>query len=242
MLRVSVFLLAGAAATSGCALGAGANASTASAATPAAGASDAAAGQSVAPPPRPPLRNPDIVLSDSGTADVRGQRVTFDGVIEGLAWPSLDKALRARTSSDVVAIRVARNVTVLDVLRAAWTVRANDVEVQTPDESGRLEAASLGARASRNSGPGCHVAVFLRPDGSLRVATPGGPREVAGDRASDQLARSLAAENARCPIKYVAFGAESDQAPWGLVFDVLATVDRAKSAGSARYVLAQAMH
>jgi hypothetical protein len=35
----------------------------------------------------------------------------------------------------------------------------------------------------------------------------------------------------------VAFGAESPQAPWGPVFDVLLAVDRAKSAGDARYVL-----
>jgi hypothetical protein len=182
------------------------------------------------------------VLSETGAADVRGVRVTFDGLAEGLAWPSLDRALGVRVPGATVTIRVARGVAVLDVLRAAWTVRFNDVEVQTPDDAGRLEAANLGARASRASNPGCHLAVFLRPDGSLRVATPGGPREVTGDRPSEQLARSLAFESAKCPIKYVAFGAESDQTSWGPVFDVIAAVDRAKSAGATRYVLAQAMH
>jgi hypothetical protein len=241
MLRAFVLML-GAAGASGCAMGGGVNATAASAASLPPSGSDAPSTGVTLASPRPPPRNPDIVLSGSGVADVRGQHVTFDGVNEGLAWPSLDKALGARAPSDTVAIRAARNVAVIDVLRAAWTVRTNDVEVQTPDESGRLEAASLGARATRTSGPGCHVAVFLRPDGSLRVATPGGSREVTADHPPDQLARSLAAENARCPIKYVAFGAESDQAPWGPVFDVLAAVDRAKSAGGARYVLAQAMH
>jgi hypothetical protein len=84
--------------------------------------------------------------------------------------------------------------------------------------------------------------VFVRPDGSLRVAAPGGPRTIDPDRAADVLARSLEQEQARCAIKYVAVGAESDQSPWGPVFDVLATVDRGKSAGDARYVLGQAMH
>jgi hypothetical protein len=234
MVRASLLFFAGASGVSACAYGAGAS----SAPPPSGSAPPAVATE--APPPA--LRAPDIVLSGTGTADVRGTRVTFDGVAEGLAWPSLDKALGARTPGATIAIRVARTVAVLDVLRAAWTVRANDVELQTLDDSGRLEAANLGARASRASNAGCHLAVFLRPDGSLRVATPGGPREVTGDRPQEQLARSLAFESTKCPIKYVAFGAESDQAPWGPVFDVMAAVDRAKSAGATRYVLAQAMH
>jgi hypothetical protein len=234
MVRATLFLLAGASGVAACAYGAGAN----SAAAPSGPAPAAAATE--APPPA--LRAPDIVLSESGAADVRGTRVTFDGLAEGLEWPSLDKALGARAPGATIAIRVARTVAILDVLRAAWTVRANDVQLQTPADSGRLEAANLGARASRASNPGCHLVVFLRPDGSLHVATPGGPRDVTGDRSPEQFARSLAFERARCPIKYVAFGAESDRAPWGPVFDVMAAVDRARSAGPARYVLAQAMH
>ena len=100
-------------------------------------------------------------------------------------------------------------------------------------------------RARRDGAPpssGCHLAVFLRPDGALRVAAPGGPREVRGEHAAESLARSLADERAKCPIKYIAFGAESDAAPWGPVFDVVLAVDQQKSAGDARYVLGQALH
>jgi hypothetical protein len=63
---------------------------------------------------------------------------------------------------------------------------------------------------------------------------------VGGDRAAESLARSLEQERAKCPIKYVAFGAETDEGPWGPVFDVILAVDRARSAGDARYVLGQA--
>jgi hypothetical protein len=84
--------------------------------------------------------------------------------------------------------------------------------------------------------------VFLQANGTLRVAAPGGPREVGGEHPAASLARSLAEERAKCAVKYVAFGAESDASPWGPVFDVVLAVDQEKSAGDARYVLGQAMH
>jgi hypothetical protein len=186
---------------------------------------------------------PDVELRDPHVAIVHGQSVPFDGIAEGLVWPALEKALGARRSGDVVTLQVARNVPVEDLLRAAWTARLADLHVQSADATGTLHAVELGARRDgAPSAPGCHLAVFLRPDGSLRIAAPGGPREIAADRAARTLARSLAYERARCPIKYVAFGAESDAAAWGPVFDVMLAVDAEKSAGDARYVLAQAMH
>lgn len=201
---------------------------------------DPASGQGAAPGPAP-----DIVLSDRDRALAEGQGIAFDGIAEGLAWPSLGKALAARPAagSAVVTIQADRNVRVLDVLRAAWTVRDRPVLLQTFDAAAVLRAAPLGAKVVSAAGPasGCHVAVFVRPDGSLRVAAPGGPREITGEHAADALARALEAERATCPIRYVAFGAESDDAPWGTVFDVILAVDRGKSAGDARYVLGQAM-
>ncbi len=196
--------------------------------------------------PLPVPAAPDIELRERDKALARGRLVEFDGVAEGLAWPSLEKALSSgRTPGGVVTIQADRAVRVLDVLRAAWAARDGAVLVQTPDGSGVLRVESLGPKGPRppDAGAACHLAVFLRPDGSLRVAAPGGAREIAGDRAPDVLARSLEAERAACPMRYVAFGAESDEAPWGPVFDLIAAVDRDKSAGSgARYVLGQAMH
>lgn len=191
----------------------------------------------------PIAAQPDVELRDGHVAVVGGKSVTFDGVPEGLAWPALARALGPRKAGDVVSIQVARALPVQDLLRAAWTVRAADVRVQSPDAAGVMRAVEL--RARRDGAPaasGCHLAVFLRADGSLRVAAPGGPRDVGGENAAERLARSLEDERAKCPIKYVAFGAESDASPWGPVFDVVVAVDRARSAGDARYVLGQAMH
>jgi hypothetical protein len=209
------------------------------------------AGSAVVPSPVPAISvaaplpiapNPEIDLIARDDARVRGHQVAFDGIPEGLAWPSLDSALGPRPPGGVVTLQAARDVRVVDVLRAAWTVRAGDLRVQTPDESGVMRVAELGARRTTSPAvPGCHLAVFLRPDGSLRIAAPGGPRELGGDRAAESLARSLEQERAKCPIKYVAFGAETDEGPWGPVFDMILAVDRARSAGDARYVLGQAM-
>jgi hypothetical protein len=191
----------------------------------------------------PPSNAPDIDLRAPSAAVVHGQPVAFDGLAEGLAWPALEKAIGARAPGQTLSLQVARGEPTIDVLRAAWTLRTSDLRVQTQDAGGELRVVEL--RAKRDGAPpvaGCHLAVFVRLDGSLRVAAPGGPRAIDPDHAADTLARSLELERARCPIKYLAVGSESDQAPWGRVFDVLATVDRAKSAGDTRYVLGQAMH
>lgn len=195
--------------------------------------------------PLPVAATPDIDLRERDRALARGRLVEFDGVAEGLAWPSLEKALSSGHSpGGGVTIQADRAVRVLDVLRAAWAARDGVVLVQTPDAAGVLSVEPLGPKGPRPpDAAACHLAVFLRPDGSLRVAAPGGATEIAGDQAVDVLVRSLEAERASCPIRYVAFGAESDDAPWGPVFDVIAAVDRDKSAGSgARYVLGQATH
>jgi hypothetical protein len=203
-------------------------------------AGESTAGQSPSPA-LPVAAQPDVELRSGHVAVVGGRSVAFDGIAEGLAWPALARAVGPRKAGDVVSIQVARDVPVQDLLRASWTLRAADVRIQSPDAGGVLRAIEL--RARRDGTPsGCHLAVFLRPDGSLRVAAPGGPRDVSGENPAQRLARSLEDERSKCPIKYVAFGAESDAASWGPVFDVVVAVDRAKSAGDARYVLGQAMH
>ncbi len=184
----------------------------------------------------------DVELREPGAAIVHGTAVPFDGIEEGLAWPALDKALPPRKSGDVLTVQVARGVPTLHLLRAAWTLRKADLHLQSMDVSGTLHAVEVKARRDGPALPGCHLAVFLRPDGSLRVASPGGPVVLSGDDPPAILAASLAAEQAKCPIKYVAFGGESDSAPWGPLFDVMLAVDGPKAAGDARYVLGQAMH
>jgi hypothetical protein len=180
------------------------------------------------------IREPNAVI-------VHGAPIGFDGIPEGLAWPSLEKVLGRPGPGQVVSIQVARGVPIQTLLRAAWIARGADVHVQSLDAAGVLRAVELRARRESTIS-GCHLAVFVRPDGSLRIAAPGGPRELNGDDPAAILARSLDEERAKCPLAYVAFGAESQSAPWGPVFDVLVAVDRAKSAGDARYVLAQAIH
>jgi hypothetical protein len=196
------------------------------------------------PPPLPIAPQPDVELADPHVAVVSGQRVPFDGLVEGLEWPALARAVGPRKAGDVVTIQASRDVPVQDVLRAAWTARVADVHLQSKDGSGAMHAVELRAKreGASSAAATCHLAVFRRDDGSLRVAAPGGPREIGGDRPAETLARSLDEERRKCPIKYVAFGAESDAAAWGPVFDVLVAVDRARSAGDARYVLGQAMH
>ena len=184
----------------------------------------------------------DVELSEPGVAVVHGARVAFDGIEEGLAWPSLAKALPHPKSGDVLTLQIARGLPTIHLLRAAWTLRQADLHLQSLDANGTLHAVELKARRDGPVLPGCHLAVFLRPDGSLRVASPGGPVVITGSDPGAILARSLEAERAKCPIKYIAFGAESDTAPWGPTFDVILAVDAAKSAGDARYVLGQAMH
>ena len=184
----------------------------------------------------------DVELPAPSAAVVHGTPVTFDGIEEGLAWPALDKALPPRKTGDVLVVQVARGVPTIQLLRAAWTLRKADLHLQSLDAAGTLHAVEIKARRDGPTQPGCHLAVFLSPDGSLRVASPGGPVVIKGDDPPASFAASLAAEQAKCPIKYVAFGAESDSAPWGPVFDVMLAVDGQKAAGDARYVLGQAMH
>jgi hypothetical protein len=184
----------------------------------------------------------DVELREPGAAIIHGTAVTFDGIEEGLAWPSIDKALPPRKTGDVLTLQVARGVPTIHLLRAAWTLRKADLHLQSLDASGTMHAIEIKARRDGPTQPGCHLAVFLRPDGSLRVASPGGPVVIGGDDPASSFAASLAAEQAKCPIKYVAFGAESDSAPWGPIFDVMLAVDGQKAAGDARYVLGQAMH
>jgi hypothetical protein len=201
-----------------------------------------------APPPALVVAaQPDVEIREPGAALIHGTtRIAFDGVEEGLAWPSLDKALPPRKPGDVLTVQVQRSVPLIHLLRAAWTLRQADLHLQSQDSGGAMHAIEFRARSDgAPAANGCHLAVFLRPDGSLRVAAPGGPTVVTGDdpaRAAASLARSLADARAQCPIRYVAFGAETDAGPWGPVFDVVLAVDAAKSAGDARYVLGQAMH
>lgn len=200
------------------------------------------------PPAAPPVSalpvstQIDVELREPGAAIVHGTPVKFDGIEEGLAWPALDKALPPRKTGDVLTVQVSRGLPTIHLLRAAWTLRKADLHLQSLDASGSMHALEVKARREGPTLPGCHLAVFLQPDGSLRVASPGGPVVIRGDDAASSLAASLAAEQAKCPIKYVAFGGESDGAPWGPIFDVMLAVDGSKAAGDARYVLGQAIH
>jgi hypothetical protein len=179
-----------------------------------------------------------ISLRAPHVATVAGKAIAFDGVEEGLAWPALEAAVARKPGDPTpLVIDVARDVPMVDLERAAWTLRSGDVRVQTPDDGGAVYVIELRAHGAPATGDGCHLAVFLQPDGSLHVASPGGPQDVTGDHAAESFARGLADANASCPIRYVAFGAASSGTPWGRVFDVIVAVDRAKAAGGARYVL-----
>lgn len=205
-------------------------------------AATSSSGVTPAAPSVPVSSSPDVTLLDAKSATVRGAPIAFDGIEEGLAWPALDKALPPRKAGDVLTLQVARTVPTIALLRAAWTLRQADLHVQSLDGAGVMRAVGFTARREGPPTSGCHLAVFLAPDGSLRVASPGGPVTFRGDDATSSFSRALAAQGAKCPIRYVAFGAESDGAPWGPVFDVIAAVEAAKAAGDARYVLGQAMH
>jgi hypothetical protein len=173
------------------------------------------------------------------TALVGSSVVAMDGVAEGLAWPALRAAVNRKPGDHApLAIAVPRDVLVSTVLRAAWTLRDADLQIVTPDAAGTPRVLPLHPKPDSAS-PGCHLAVFLSDNGDLRVAYPGGPRGIAGADAAGELARALADESAKCAIRYVAFGAERETASWGAVFDLAERVDREKSAGDARYVLAE---
>jgi hypothetical protein len=168
----------------------------------------------------------------------------MDGIAEGLAWPALRAAVpRKPGERGPITIAVARAVPMSTVMRAVWTLRETDLRLQTADGSGTLSVLELRRKpdAPAPDAP-CHLAIFLAPNGDLTLAYPGGPRVVTGPAAPESVARALAAERVRCPIRYVAFGAQNADALWGSVFDVARAIDREKSAGDARYVLAEPVH
>jgi hypothetical protein len=204
----------------------------------------ATSGTPLAPPA--PLAVPDVELRDGKNAIVHGAAVPMDGVAEGLAWPALRAALPRKTGDAApISIAVARAVPLATVLRAVWTLRDAVVRIQTPDPSGTTRILDLRPKpeqAPEGSGTQCHLAVFVARNGDLSVAMPGGPSVVTGPTAADALAHALATERARCPIRYLAFGAQNDDALWSSVFDVARAIDRDKSAGDARYVLAEPVH
>ena len=204
------------------------------------------AAMATAPPSLAPSTLPDVELREPSFAVVGGQRIAFDGVAEGLEWPSLQKALPKKSEGPVV-VQVAREVPIVNVLRAVFVLRTKGVRLQTPDERGAMYVVELAPRrepavapAPNAEGPKpCHLAVFVQPSGTLRIATSAGPQESPN---ADSFARALDAARSECALRYVAFGAESNDVPWGAVFDVIVAVDRAKAAGPARYVLAEAVH
>jgi hypothetical protein len=189
---------------------------------------------------------PAVELGDARGAVVAAKTIPMDGVAEGLAWPALRAALdRKPGDHGPLAIAVARSVPTSMVMRAVWTLRDADIRLQTPDAMGTVHVLELRPKPDASSSTpdaACHAAVFVEANGDLRVAAPGGPHSLRGDGAAGALASALSAERARCAIRYVGFGAENAEAPWSLVFDVARAVDREKSAGDARYVLAEVVH
>ena len=220
----------------------GAQANSAPASAPSEAAATSSASSAASANATPVSQTPDITLNDATTAMVHGKLVAFDGVPEGLAWPSLAKSL-ARGESDRTPVTIAagRAVPLSSVLRAVWTVRSGEVRLQTPDASGAVRVLVLRAKSEQHA-PGCHLAVFAEPDASLRIAAPGGARAIVGDGVNEQLARALELVRTKCPLRYVAFGATSADAVWSAVFDMAIAVDREKSAGDARYVLGEPVH
>jgi len=180
----------------------------------------------------------DVELRDGSSAIIAGRAVPMDGVTEGLAWPGLDAAVH-RGPHAVVVLAVGRDVPVSTVLHAVWTLRDAEVRVQTPDAAGAVRVLDLRPKPEVPTEAGCHLAVFVLPNGDLRVAGPGGPRMITGRDASSSLARALSDERVQCTIRYIAFGADDAKAPWGSVFDLARAVDRDKAAGDARYVLGE---
>jgi hypothetical protein len=191
------------------------------------------------------VRAPDLELRDANGAVLAGKAIAMDGIAEGLAWPALRDAVARKPGDHApLTIAVGRAVPLNLVLRAVWTLRDADVRLQTPDPAGVVHALDLRPKpdapaAGAEAESVCHLAVFVASDGALRVALPGGPRVVHPPDAASALGRAIASERAQCTLRYVAFGAEKGDVPWSAVFDVAETIDREKSAGDARYVLAE---
>ena len=186
---------------------------------------------------------PNVVLTSASAATVLGKTIEWDGIDEALVWPKLAKALPLSAGDrSPIVIQIGRDVPIQTLLRAVFTLRAHDLRVQALDDSGKLRVIELKAkRTHKPAGKTCRLAVFLEPDGSLRVAAPGGGRDILPPSPIATLVQALLEQEGTCPIRYVAFGAESNDVPFGALFDVMVAVDRAKAAGDARYVLGEAI-
>jgi hypothetical protein len=179
-----------------------------------------------------------VELREPGIAVVHGQRIAFDVEAEGLSWPNLQHALgRGPGDTGDVTLAVAREVPMRDLLRAVWTLRAGDLYLQTRDSAGQERSIVLRAKPAVTAG--CHVALFVG-DLGVRVASPAGLEPKPTPDAVPNVIRWVDAARARCPLRYVALGAETNDASWGAVFDLALALDDAKAAGPARFVLAEA--
>jgi hypothetical protein len=203
----------------------------------------AAPTQSAPTAPQIPPTHPDIELMSASSAVAFGKHIEFDGIEEALVWPRLAKIVPDDPTRPLV-VQLERDVPIQSLLRAVFTLRARDIRLQSRDDGGVMRVIELKPKPDAPLQPGsyCHLAVFLKPDGSLRVAAPGGKRDIPQPNAAQKLAQALLAELPLCPIKYIAFGAETNDVPFGPVFDVMLAVDGIKAAGDARYVLGEAIH
>ncbi len=200
------------------------------------GRSSGMPGPLAVPPASEVLATPLIEIGAPDRATAFGDAIVFDGAAEGLGWPSLSRAVKANAKNATrVVVAAPRNARVLDVLRAAWTLHDMDVEVQTLGPGNEVRSLVLAKRpAVRPDGPTCHAAVFVSPEGKLRVALPGGSVTV---RDTDELLASFAHGARTCAIRWLAFGAETNDMAWGWVFDAAAQTSRA--APAARIVLGE---
>ncbi len=185
-----------------------------------------------------PLASPQIQLGAPNHATAFGEPIAFDGIAEGLMWPSLARAFAAKApGSSRVVLAAPRDARTLDVLRAVWTLREVDVEVQTLGPGNEARPLVLAKRpAKRPDGPTCHAAVFVGSEGKLRVALPGGP---VGVQSTAELVSSLAAGARHCSVRWIAVGAETTSEAWGGVFDVAYTVQASYAVGIGRVVLGE---
>jgi hypothetical protein len=189
-----------------------------------------------------------LELSERNVAIVGGERVAFDGEAEGLAWPALGKTFAGRDKGERVVLSVSRTVPVVDVLRAAWTLRGWDLAIETLDANGQPATLELRARraaptpsATREAARACHLAVFVAKNHELSIATAAGPQRMSGEDALPRFVHALDDARTQCRIRFVAFGAESKDQSWASVFDVALGVQRAGAAGDARFVLGEPM-
>jgi hypothetical protein len=195
-----------------------------------------------APPAAPaaPLAAPFVEIGAPNHARVGGEDVAYDGSGPGLDWPALARAYAAKGKAhERVVIAAPRNARVVDVLRAVSTLSEVDVEVQTLGPGNEVRPLLLAKRpAKRPEGPTCHAAFFVSPEGRIRAAVPDGPAQV---KDASTLASSIAHGAATCKVRWLAFGAESNDMAWGWVFDVAAQVDLSHAAPGARFVLGERM-